>query len=89
MKVIKYGEGYEPKVATCEHCKSEIEYFKEDLKPYTYYYRVEYDNRIIISSEDIDNSTQVMADTLECPVCGNNIEVRSCEFCRGLRCKFL
>lgn len=75
MKVIKYGKGYEPKVATCEHCKSEIEYEKCDINVYTYYCRA--DGSMLVGRVDQitfkEDDVQLCIAKIECPVCGSGI----------------
>lgn len=86
MKVIKYGEGYEPRIVTCGHCKSELEYTREDLRTDNYYYKQRDDDKIVISSDCIYDGVQVIAYNLECPVCDNNITVDVYEFKPPYRC---
>lgn len=63
MNIIKYGKGYEPKVVTCEHCKSEIEYFDKDL---------ETQNQTIYYEEDVAAEIEHIGFT--CPVCNTWID---------------
>lgn len=75
MKVIKYGEGYEPKRVICEHCKSEIEYEKYDINDYTYYCRA--DGSIVLGRRDQvsfkEDDEQIYIASILCPVCRQHI----------------
>lgn len=86
MKVIKYGEGYEPKIVTCEHCKSELEYTREDLRTGNYYYKQRDDGKIVVSSDCINDGVQVVTYNLECPVCSYNIATDVYEFKPPYKC---
>ena len=62
MKILKYGDGY-PKTATCEHCKSELEYDIDDTKHFVSEYKVVDQNMI-----------QGLKSTyIVCPVCKQSI----------------
>lgn len=64
MKVIKYGEGYEPKRFTCAKCNSEFEYTHKDAEiAYNNVYRFNHNNQLVIST--IEPSASII-----CPVCG-------------------
>jgi hypothetical protein len=71
MKVIKYGEGYEPKYATCHHCKSEMEYAPKDVMcEYNNLYHYNEDGHMVIQC------VQTLS-MIECPVCGYQIDVHT------------
>ena len=68
MKVIKYGEGYEPKVATCECCKSEIEYFNNELDEFVY--MIDKSGQTLYSLEELkDWGVAVTEFDMICPAC--------------------
>lgn len=62
MKILKYGEGY-PKVATCEHCNSELEYAAPDIQNYQ------------STREYRDKNLRAITTHyyVKCPVCGTSI----------------
>lgn len=70
MKVIKYGEGYEPKFITCDLCKSELEYTIKDVQyqPEPGGYLMQDDRMVFVRS-----SSPVVI----CPVCGKPISLGS------------
>ena len=63
MKIIKYGEGY-PKTVTCEHCNSELEYTRTDIK---------HTQEAEFSSDPLSNYRIVRIEYVVCPVCGDMI----------------
>lgn len=67
MKILKYGDGYEPKVTTCEHCKSEIEYLDIDVQPFSYYYQGA--NGEIWDSLPDQDCICIRKQEIRCPVC--------------------
>ncbi len=76
MKVIKYGKGYEPKQVVCECCKSEIEYEKNEVDAFSYYYRGDKNSILLGSIDDISfqkGDIQVYRASIECPVCQHRI----------------
>lgn len=77
MKVLKYGEGYEPKVAICKNCKSEIEYLKIEENDGTPYY-IDFNRNIYIDPPPGD-SIGVYTKVIDCPVCNFLIITRKDE----------
>lgn len=67
MRILKYGEGYEPKVVICEHCKSEIEYFDIEAQPFSDYYQGA-NGEIWYSFPDQD-CIFIQKKGIKCPVC--------------------
>lgn len=67
MKILKYGEGYEPKVITCENCKSEIEYLDIETKQISHSYQ-DLDGNVWASLPQQDCvCTYKMG--IKCPIC--------------------
>ena len=79
MKVIKYGEGYEPKVATCGHCKSEIEYINLDAK-HTYFYYKCANGEVFLHAPSQDCSLMKVKN-IQCPACNQYITVSEEYYC--------